>query len=112
MRVLYRHLTENQFNHIFHPFNVRGGGLSDISFYEPRGGGIFGVVGNLVRRVLPIIKSLLVPEFGSFANNFSNDYMQNNNFRESVKSNLIKSGKNIGRRVIGGSRKVKSTKKN
>ena len=109
MRVEYINLTEDQFNDVFFPANVRGSGLSDISYYHPaRGGNIFGVIGNILRRAIPIIKSLIVPELPSFAKNFSNDYTRNNNLRASLKSNLLRSGKNIGKRVLGGTRNRKN----
>ena len=109
MRVEYVNLTEDQFNDIFFPVNVRGNGLADISYYHPaRGGNIFGVVGNILRRAIPIIKSLIVPELPSFAKSFSEDYTRNNNLRASLKSNLLRSGKNIGKRVLGGTRNRKN----
>ena len=107
MRVTYNYLSESLLDDVFSPFKKNyGGGLDDISFYRPqvRGGNIFGVVGNLFRKAFPIIKSLILPELGTFSKNLTHDYGENGNFRNSLKKNLINSGKNIGRRIIGGKR--------
>ena len=113
MRVEYRLLSDHDFDSIFFNDGARGGGLSDISFYHPvKGAGIFGVFGRLLRKAIPIIKSLIVPELPTFAKNFSDDYAKNNNLRSSLKRNLARSGKNIGKRVLGGARKKKSIVKN
>ena len=113
MRVEYRLLSDHDFDTIFFNGATRGGGLSDISYYRPvRGAGIFGVFGRLLRKAIPIIKSLIVPELPTFAKNFSDDYAKNNSLHTSLKRNLVRSGKNIGKRVLGGSRKKKKNVKN
>lgn len=104
MRVQYIQLNEVDLDEILGPYNLRGGGLSDINVYQPRGGSFFGVVGSILRRAIPIIKSLIVPELGTFAQNLTNDIGQNVNFRQSLRKNLVTSGKNIGRRLVGGRR--------
>ena len=119
MRVQYNYLNEAELDSVLNPFKNYGGGLDDISYYRPqvRGGNIFGIVGNLFRKAFPIIKSLILPELGTLAQNVTHDYAKNGGFRNSFKKNLSTSAKNIGRKILGGKRvqsrkKCNSSKKN
>ena len=112
MRVQYNYLSEAELDSVLNPFKNYGGGLDEISYYRPqvRGGNIFGIVGNLFRKAFPIIKSLVLPELGTLAQNVTHDYAQHGQFRDSFKKNLSTSAKNIGRKILGGKR-VQSRKK-
>lgn len=111
MRVSYIPPGVLDFDRIFSPQNLRGGGLSDINvvkpyYYHNRGGSLFGILGNIIRRTIPFLTSYVLPEAGNFARNMADDYGRIP-LKKNVKRNLIKSMKNIGKRVMTGGSKVK-----
>jgi len=100
----------------------RGGGISDISTYArpeflyQRGGSFLGVLGRIVQRTIPFLKSIIVPEVGNFARNVSADYGHGVPLRQSLKKNSVVSAKNIGsalaRKARGGRYKRQKPLKN
>ena len=116
MRVPYIPPSENSYDLVFNEKiydHTRGGGVNDIHVYKPVGGGLFGILGRIVQRAIPFLKSIVLPEVGSFTNNVLNDVSRNAPVRESLRKNFKTSVKNLGKRVVGGARtKVrKSTRK-
>ena len=88
MRVTYLPPSPHHFDGIFNPHStVRGGGLHDIRVYHQRGGSLFGVLGGLVRRALPFLKSIILPEVGNFVRGVRDNYNQNIPLRQSMKKN-------------------------
>ena len=73
------------------------------------GGNLFGILGRSIKRAIPFIKSLILPELGNFTKNFTEDISQNIPPKQSIKSNLKKSVKNVGKKILrgGGGGKVK-----
>lgn len=110
MRVPYIPPSENSYDLVFNEKlydHTLGGGVNDIHVYRPVGGSLFGVLGRLVQRAIPFLKSIILPEVGSFTNNVLNDLSRNAPVRESLRNNLKSSVKNIGKRVVGGAKTKK-----
>ena len=112
MRVPYVHPSSHHFDEAF-GVNFRGGSLSDIKIHRninnQRGGNLFGILGRSIKRAIPFIKSLILPELGNFTKNVMEDISQNIPPKQSIKSNLKKSVKNVGKKILrgGGGGKVK-----
>ena len=111
MRTSYVAPSVLQFDSLFSRGQFRGGALSDIKVFKPeyhhnRGGSLFGILGNIFRRTIPFLTNYVLPEAGNFARNIAGDY-QNVPLRRNVKRNLIKSMKNIGKKIMAGGSKVK-----
>ena len=110
MRVIYISPSPKHFDLYFNPV-IRGGGQGDINIYRKRGGGFFGILGNVVRRSIPFLKRIILPEIGSLAYKITNDISQGGNFAESVKQNAINSAKKIAHRVArGGGKKIDNSR--
>ena len=92
--------------------DIKGGGLNDIRIYQKRGGSLFGILGGLFKRAIPFLKSILLPEIGNFVRNVTHDISQKVPSRESLKTNLLSSAKNIGSRIVRGGGKRKIVKSN
>ena len=107
MRVPYIEPSLVHFDTIFSPSNSVGGGINDINVYQQRGGSLFGVLGRVFKKALPFLKSLIFPEVGNFTKNIVDDMKQNVPFKQSVRKNVIKSGKNVGRKIMYGGTKQK-----
>ena len=85
MRVTYLPPSALHYDNAFANQNViRGKGIQDIQVYHQRGGNLFGVLGGLVRRALPFLKRIVLPEVGNFVQNVSNDYAQNIPFKQTL----------------------------
>ena len=118
MRVSYLPPTTSQFDVVFssHPVSVRGGGLSDINVLKPeyyhRGGSLFGILGSIVKKTIPFLSNYILPEAKNFARNVASDMDQKLPFKKTIRKNLIKSAKNVGKRVMyGGGKKTNKQKK-
>lgn len=117
MRTSYIYPSTAHFDLLFdnNDFVSRAGALHEIQVYKPpyynRGAGLFSVLSNIVRGSIPFLKSIILPEFGSFTKNVTSDVSNGIPLKESVKDNMGKSIRNIGRRVVnrgGGKRKKKN----
>merc|ERR1712074_358938 len=123
MRIPYKTPTVDQFDRYFNPNYInRGGGLNDIKVYKPhhyaKGGSIFSFLSGVFKRAIPFLRGVMLPEVGEFARNFTADVGNNVPLRDNVKKNLMRSVKNVGRKLVkGGARKninkkrVNTTKK-
>ena len=112
MRVTYLHPSSHHYDDVFGSKNeVRGEGLQDIRVYNHRGGSLFGVLGSLVRRSLPFLKRIILPEVGNFVRNVADDVGQNISFGQSMKNNALNSTKNIGKKIMRGGKLVKKKRK-
>ena len=103
--------SASQFDAIFAQNAQRGGSLDDIQIYRRRGGSLFGVLGNIFKRSLPFLRSIILPEFGGFVKSVAEDVSQNMPVKKSMKRNFISSAKNVGRRVVRGGSRVKKAKR-
>ena len=119
MRVVYNNPSISQFDSFFSPENtqeIKGGSLRDINFFKPkyynRGGSFFSILSTLARKALPFLRNFVLPEAGQLTSNLIQDVNSNIPFKRSVKKNLLKSVKNIGKRVIRGGGKNRVAKKN
>ena len=121
MRGSYHTPTVEEFEYLFAPAN-RGGSLRDIKIYKTpvayqKGGSLFSFLGKLVRGSIPFLKSIILPEVGNFVSNVASNVNADNNIRQCLKKEGLKSLSNVGKRIInrgGGIRKKssKSKKKN
>lgn len=117
MRVPYTAPTVDQFNLFFDPVGqgVKGGRLSDIRVFKSdnygRGGSFMGVLTGVIKRAFPFLRSLILPEARNFTQNVMEDLSNNVPVKNSLKKNLMKSAKNIGKRVVTGGKKLKRLKK-
>ena len=115
MRVVYTPPSAADFAVLFNQ-HVRGGGIGDIKTVEPhyyqRGGSLFGILGNVFKRTIPFLRSFLLPEVGNFAQNLIGDVGRNVPIKDSLKRNLISSGKNVAQKIVrgGGKRRVNRKK--
>lgn len=112
MRVSFIPPTSDHYDQLFNPhLNQRGYGLNDIRIYKRRGGSIFGFIRTLAKNALPFVKRLILPEIGNFAKNVTDDLANNVPIKQSMRRNIISSGKNIGSRIIGAGKNKKKTSK-
>ena len=81
-----------------------GGGLSDIVYFTPRGGGIFSF---LKRIVFPLIKQPAL----KFGQNVLSDISQGKNIKHSLKNNGISAVSDIASSALGQSKGGARTKK-
>ena len=82
---------------------ARGGSLNDIHIYSrKRGGSLFGVLARVLKQSVPFLRSVILPEFGGFVKNVTEDVSNNIPFKSSLKQNLTSSAKNIGKRIVRG----------
>ena len=113
MRVPYLPLASHHFDVVFDRNKVlRGGSLDDIKIYQRRGGSFFGIIGNVVKRALPFLRRIILPEVGNLVNSVAQDISQNVPLRQSVRKNIATSAKNVRDRVMrGGAKKKRKTVK-
>ena len=50
--------------------DTRGGGLNNVRIYQKCGGSLFGILGGLFKRVIPFLRSILLPEVGNFVKKY------------------------------------------
>ena len=115
MRVEYIVPSERDFDNFFvyHNNKIKGSGLEDIAIFTPnrlhsRGGGLFSLVGRVLRGTIPFLKNLIFPEIPNFVNNVVGD-MQRGDIpvKNSLRRHGINSLKNVGTRLVKGGRKQK-----
>ena len=83
--------------------HARGGSYNDIHIYSrKRGGSLFGVLGRVLKSSIPFLRSVILPEFGGFVKNVTDDVSNNLPIKSSLKRNLMNSAKNVGKRVVRG----------
>ena len=116
MRILFIAPLANHFHDVFalQPSrDIRGKGLNNIRIYQKRGGSLFGILCELFKRVIPFLRSILLPEVGNFVRNVTHDISQRVPSRESVITNFLSFARNIGSRIVRGGekRKIKSKQK-
>ena len=117
MRVNYIPPSVKEFDILFNTQNFhRGGALSDIKTFNPefiqRGSGVFSILNTIVRNSLPFLKRIFLPAAGEFTSNVLNDYFEGKSFKEAVKTNGVNTAKSIGRRIVRGGSKKKTSLKN
>ena len=92
--------------------DIRGGGSKSIQINQKRDGSLFGILGELFKRDIPFLRSIILPEVGNFIKEYIyHDISQKFPSRESLKSNLLSSARNIGSRTVRGGGKHKTKPK-
>lgn len=116
MRGLYVEPSPSDYNVLFS--TSRGGSLDQIRYYTPstaRGGSLFGILGRVIRKSIPFIKSIFLPEVSGFVSNVSNDVNSGVNIRDSLKKRGAQSGRNVVKRILkratGGRKHIKKSRK-
>ena len=84
---------------------IKGGSLDQIRVFRQQGGSILGALSGLVSRALPFLRSVILPEIGSLVKNVTSDYGNNVSLKQTLRKNSLNSGKNIARKLMGGSKK-------
>ena len=104
MRIPYIEPSETDFDRVFDTRKyIRGGGLQDIRVYNQQGGSLLGILSGVVGKALPFLRSFILPEIGNFAKNIAEDYGTNKiSMKKTLKKNVITSGKNIAKKIMGG----------
>ena len=122
MRVVFTPPTEGEFKQLFAIEPLRkGGGLEDISIYQPplglrRGGGILSFISGVAKRIFPFLLRSAKPAVREFGSAVAADMIANKRpFKKSVKKHGLKALKKTGLRLLKGSggvsKKRKSVKK-
>ena len=111
MRIAFTPPTENEFKQLFLSSPLRkGGGLDDISVFQPkglayrRGSGILSFISGVAKRVLPFIIKAVKPTAKEFGSAVIKDVIAGDKpIRNSLKRNGVKALKQTGLRLIRGS---------
>ena len=117
MRVTFTPPSESEFKQLFLSTPLKkGGGLEDISIFQPRGiphrrgSGIFSILSGVAKRVLPFLMKAAKPVAKEFGTSVVRDVLKKKSIRQSLKKNGIKALKKTGMRLIRGSGKVTKKK--
>ena len=118
MRILFTPPSEDEFKHLFLSSPLRkGGGLEDISVFQPkgiphrRGSGILSFISGVAKKILPFLMKAAKPAAKEFGSSVVRDVLNKKPIRRSLKKNGLKALKKTGMRLIRGSGKVTKTKK-
>lgn len=106
--------TEDEFIELF--LLKKGGSLRDIRVYtphsHPRGGGLFSVLGGLLRKAAPFLLKTFAPAAVEFGKGVLDDVgSRREPLKQSVKRRGVDALRNVGKKLIGGGKKKKKTKK-
>jgi hypothetical protein len=110
MRVIYIAPRTEDFSVLFTKPAYRGGGSDEIQafnspvFYQ-RGSGLFSVIGSLLRRSIPFLRSVFLPTVADVGRNIAKKYSEGMSFREAAKQEAMTGAKDLGARVLKGGRK-------
>lgn len=118
MRVTFTPPSENEFKQLFLSTPLKkGGGLEDISFFQPkgvphkRGSGIFSVLSGVAKKILPFLMKAAKPAAQEFGSSVMKDILKKKKpLRKSLKKNGLKALKKTGLRIVRGSGKVRKKK--
>ena len=109
MRIVFEPPTEEEFIELFF-FPKEGGSLKDIRVYNPyistthpRGGGLFSVLGGLLRKAAPFLMKTFTPAAVEFGKGVLDDIGSG---REPLKQSIKKRGldalRGVGKKLVGG----------
>ena len=115
MRIAFTPPSEHEFKQLFISAPMRkGGGLEDISIFQPRGisylrgSGIFSLISGVAKRIFPFLIKAAKPAAKEFSSAIVKDIIKGKKpLRKSLKQNGIKALKKTGLRLIRGSGKIK-----
>ena len=117
MRVTFTPPSETEFKQLFLSSPLKkGGGLEDISIFQPRGiphrrgSGIFSILSGVAKKVLPFLMKAAKPAAQEFGSSVVRDILKKKSLRQSLKKNGIKALKKTGMRIVRGSGRVKKKK--
>ena len=119
MRILFTPPSENEFKQLFLSSPLRkGGGLDDISIFQPkgipyrRGSGVLSFISGVAKKILPFIWKAAKPSAKEFGSNVVRDVLNKKPLRHSLKKNGLKAVRKTGVRLIRGSGKVQKKRRN
>ena len=109
MRIVFEPPTEEEFLELFF-FPKEGGSLKDIRVYNPyshpRGGGLFSVLGGLLRKAAPFLMKTFTPAAVEFGKGVLDDIGSG---REPLKQSIKKRGldalRGVGKKLVGGGKR-------
>ncbi|HIP16932.1 MAG TPA: hypothetical protein EYG76_01315 [Methanothermococcus okinawensis] len=90
--------------------------MGDISVYVPsgravKGGGLFSILAGLAKRAVPFLMRTIIPEGLNLAQNIVGDINSGTLNRSNLKKRGLESLHNVGRRIVKGGRRKRTTKK-
>lgn len=96
--------SENEFAELF---LVKGGSLQDINVYNPpfhpRGGGLFSVLGGLMRKAAPFLLKTIAPAAMEFGKGVLDDVGSGREpLKRAIKRRGVDALRNVGRKLVGG----------
>lgn len=108
MRVVFEPPTEDEFIELF--LLKKGGSLQDIRVYtpqlHPRGGGLFSVLGGLLRKAAPFLLKTFAPAAVEFGKGVLDDVgSRREPLKQSVKRRGVDALRNVGKKLVGGGTK-------
>ena len=111
MRVVFEPPTENEFAELF---LLKGGSLQDINVYNPsyhpRGGGLFSVLGGLMRKAAPFLLKTIAPAAVEFGKGVLDDVGSGREpLKRAIKRRGVDALRNVGRKLVGGGKKRRLT---
>ena len=119
MRILFTPPSEDEFKQLFLSSLLRkGGGLDDISIFQPkgipyrRGSGVLSFISGVAKKILPFIWKAAKPSAKEFGSNVVRDVLNKKPLRQSLKKNGLKAVRKTGVRLIRGSGKVQKKRRN
>ena len=119
MRILFTPPSEDEFKQLFLSSPLRkGGGLDDISIFQPkgipyrRGSGVLSFISGVAKKILPFIWKAAKPSAKEFGSNVVRDVLNKKPLRQSLKKNGLKAVRKTGVRLIRGSGKVQKKRRN
>ena len=114
MRVVFEPPTEEEFIELFF-FTPQGGSLKDITVYSPRGGGLFSVLGGLLRKAAPFLMKTIAPAAVEFGKGVLDDVVGREPFKQSLKKRGLDALRGVGKKLVeggGGGRRRKEIRRN
>lgn len=116
MRVVFEPPTEEEFVELF---LHKGGSLQDIRVYNPyhqqihpRGGGLFSVLGGLLRKAAPFLVKSIAPAAVEFGKGLLEDIGSGREpLKRAIKRRGIDALRGVGKKLVGGGKKQKNKKR-
>ena len=107
MRVVFEPPTEEEFIELF---LLKGGSLQDIKVYNPpihpRGGGLFSVLGGLLRKAAPFLLKTIAPAAVEFGKGVLDDVGSGREpLKQSIKRRGVDALRDVGKKLVGGGNK-------
>ena len=123
MRIIFTPPSEEEFKQLFHSIPLRkGGGLNDISVFQPylpsiqrhnrKGAGFFSFISGIAKNVLPFLFNAAKPAAKQFGTAVMKDVLEGNvPIKKSLKRHGMNALKDTGLRLLKGSGRINKKKR-